>query len=60
MRGLKIDIIVRDTKGGRVYRKKNAPIDRTLKELDEFLKKKYTQPGTPHILKEHPPEWMVG
>ena len=58
MRGLKIDIVVRDTKGGRVFRKKNAPLDRSLSELDAFLEKKYKQnrwEDIPPILKDPPP-----
>jgi hypothetical protein len=58
-RELIIDVIVRDRKGGKVFRRKNGSLRRTLKDLDALVEEKYVQKDdVPPILGATPPAWM--
>jgi len=40
-----IDIVVRDPMGGKVFSQKGMAMPMAMKELDEFMKSKYTNPA---------------
>lgn len=40
-KGLRIDIVLRDPIGGKVYKRKNAPIDAGVKDMYSFIDAKY-------------------
>jgi hypothetical protein len=57
-RELEIDVIVRDLKGGKVFRRKKAGLRKTLRDLNAFMEEKYEQQSdVPPILRETPPGW---
>ena len=41
--GLRIDIVVRDPVSGKVYRKKNSPVDIGVSDMYSFITLKYRQ-----------------
>lgn len=57
-RELEIDVIVRDRKGGKVFRRKKGGLRRTLQDLNALVEEKYEQrEDVPPILGETPPDW---
>ena len=57
-RELEIDVIVRDRKGGKVFRRKKGGLRKTLRDLNALVEEKYEQrEDVPPILGETPPNW---
>jgi len=57
-RDLIIDVTVRDRKGGKVFRRKNAGLRNTLKDLGALVEEKYEQrEDVPPILTAVVPWW---
>ena len=55
---LEVTITVRDRKGGRVFQRKKAPLNKALRDLSDLVEEKYEQKrDVPPILGETPPGW---